>query len=253
LRREHASPTSVADLIEYDEVIAARILRLAGSAAYAGRLPVGDIREAVLRLGTATILELTLGSYLRALKVKAPLYDLDETELWAHAAASGLAVRALQAECPRVELPALAQPAGLIHDIGKLVLVRAVQLRPRDILAACERDGVTWVEAERQLIGCDHAEVGAMLARHWKLPEELASAIAHHHDQPIANPDPLTDAVVFANYVAKAIGTGLGAEGMNIKMDQAVSARLGVNHVQFDRICLQTFDWLQDLKKTVAA
>ena len=253
LRREDASLSAVAEVIEYDEVIAARVLRLAGSAAYAGRMPVGSIRDAVMRLGAATILELTLGAYMKALKVSAPLYDLDEDDLWAHAAASGLAVRALHQECPRLPLPALSQSAALIHDIGKLVLVRTVQLRPKDVLAECERGGVTWVEAERRLIGCDHAEVGGLLARHWKLPEDLAVAIASHHDAAIQAPSPLTDAVVFANYVAKSIGTGLGAEGLNIAMDPAVSARLGVNHQQFDRVCLQTWEWLKDLRKTVAA
>lgn len=67
------------------------------------------------------------------------------------------------------------------------------------------------------------------------------------------NPDPVVDAVVFAKYVAKSIGTGFGAEGLNIGMDPTVSQRLGVDRDSFDRICLQTFNWLSDLRRTVAA
>lgn len=253
LHKDDSSLSAVADIIEYDEVIAARVLRLARSAAYAGRMPIGDVRDAVMRLGSATILELALGTYLKALKVSAPLYDIDEDDLWAHAAASALAVRALQTECPRLRLPAMAQPAALIHDIGKLVIVRTVHLRPRDILAECQRNEQTWVEAEQHLIGFNHAEVGGMLARHWNLPEELAGAIEQHHDHPIVTPTPLIDAVVFANYVAKSIGTGLGAEGLNMRMDPEVSSRLGVHHDSFDRICLQTWAWLKDLRKSMAA
>jgi HD-like signal output (HDOD) protein len=253
LQKEESSLAAVADLIEFDEVIAARVLRLARSAAYAGRMPIGSVREAVMRLGATTILELALGTYLKALKASAPLYDIDEDDLWAHAAASALAVRALAAECPTLRLPAMAQPAALIHDIGKLVIVRTVQLRPRDILEACRARQQTWIESERELIGFDHAEVGGLLARHWNLPTELADAIEQHHDLPIAHPTPLIDAVVFANYVAKSIGTGLGAEGLNIRMDAAVSARFGVSHASFDRICLQTWTWLTDLRQSVAA
>ena len=253
LQNEDTSLASVSDFIEYDQVIAARVLRLARSAAYAGSSAIKDVHTAAVRLGTATILELVLGDYLRTLKMKAPLYDLDEDDLWAHGAASGLAVRALKQECPDSPTPDIAHSAALMHDIGKLVLVRTVQVRPADILAICERETITWVEAERQLIGCDHAEVGGLLGHLWGLPGELTSAIEHHHDQPIVNPDPVVDAVVFANYVAKSIGTGLGAEGLNIGMDPKVSQRLGVDRDSFDRICLQTHNWLKDLRQTLAA
>ncbi|MEI6243954.1 MAG: HDOD domain-containing protein [Acidobacteriota bacterium] len=253
LQKEDTSLSSVSEFIEYDQVIAGRVLRLARSAAYSGSMAINDVHTATMRLGTATILELVLGDYLRTLKMKAPLYDLDEDDLWAHGAASGLAVRALKQECPNTPTPEIAQSAALMHDIGKLVLVRTVQLRPTDVNAICEREKVTWVEAERRLIGCDHAEVGGLLARKWDLPEDLCRAIERHHDQPIADPDPVVDAVVFANYIAKSIGTGLGAEGLNIGMDPTVSQRLGVDRDSFDRICLQTFNWLKDLRRAVAA
>ena len=253
LQKEDTSLSSVSEFIEYDQVIAGRVLRLARSAAYSGSMAINDVHTATMRLGTATILELVLGDYLRTLKMKAPLYDLDEDDLWAHGAASGLAVRALKQECPNTPTPEIAQSAALMHDIGKLVLVRTVQLRPTDVNAICEREKITWVEAERRLIGCDHAEVGGLLARKWDLPEELCRAIERHHDQPIADPDPVVDAVVFANYIAKSIGTGLGAEGLNIGMDPTVSQRLGVDRDSFDRICLQTFNWLKDLRRAVAA
>ncbi len=253
LQKEDTSLASVSDFIEHDQVIAGRVLRLARSAAYSGAMPINSVQAATMRLGTATILELVLGDYLRTLKMAAPLYDLDEDDLWAHGAASGLAVRALRQECPRTPMPDIAQSAALMHDIGKLVLVRTVQVRPADVLSICQREQVTWVEAERQIIGCDHAEVGGLLARLWELPEELCSAIEHHHDQPIANPEPVVDAVVFANYVAQSIGTGIAAEGLNIGMDPTVSQRLGVDRDSFDRICLQTFNWLKDLRHSIAA
>lgn len=253
LQKEDTSLASVSEFIQHDQVIAGRVLRLARSAAYAGTMPVDDVRTATMRLGTATILELVLGDYLKSLRVSAPMYDLTEDDLWAHGAASGLAVRALKLECPATNVPEIAQPAALMHDIGKLVLVRTVQMKPAEISAVCERDKITWVEAERHVLGCDHAEVGGMLARKWELPEDLCLAIEHHHDQPIAIQNPVIDAVVLANYVAKSISTGLGAEGLNIGMDVTVSRRLGVDRDSFDRICLQTFNWLSDLKRAIAA
>jgi hypothetical protein len=103
------------------------------------------------------------------------------------------------------------------------------------------------------MVGCDHAEVGGLLARHWDLPDVLTSAIERHHEHASIPIDTLGDAIVFANYVAKTVGTSLGAEGMNARIHAGVCERLGVHHDSFDRICLQTWAWLTDLRRTVAA
>ncbi|MGE0040451.1 MAG: HDOD domain-containing protein [Vicinamibacterales bacterium] len=248
LDEEEVSLAEVASVIEFDPVVAARVLRLARSAAYAGRIPAHDVRTAVMRLGAATVLDLVLGDYLKTLRVTAPLYDLAEDELWAHGAASALAVRALVREVPRAGIPPIAQTAALMHDIGKLVMVRTLAARPAQVNSYCASHGVTWIEAERALFGCDHAEVGGALARHWNLPPELASAVERHHDSPIEAPDAVVDAVVVANLVAKSVGVGLGAEGLNFRIDPGVSSRLGLDFGGFSRVCVQAAAGLRDLR-----
>lgn len=249
LSSDEVSLARVSALIEFDQVIAARVLRMARSAAYAGRMPADTVREAVVRLGTATVLELVLGDYLQRLKVDAPLYDLAEDDLWAHGAAASLAVRALMAERPRAGIPGLALTAALLHDIGKLLMVRTLKASPEDVRAHCDATGVTWIEAERALFGCDHAEVGAAMARAWSFPDALVDTIARHHDSPLAPPTPMLDAVVTANLAAKSIGVGLGAEGLNLHVDGGVAARLGLDFTAFARIAVQTADWLKDLRR----
>ncbi|MDP1572407.1 MAG: HDOD domain-containing protein [Vicinamibacterales bacterium] len=249
LSSDEVSLARVASLIEYDQVIAARVLRMARSAAYAGRMPADTVREAVVRLGTATVLELVLGDYLQTLRVSAPMYDLAEDELWAHGAATSLAVRALMAERPRAGIPGMALTAGLVHDIGKLLMVRTLKAQPAEVQACCEAHGVTWVEAERTLFGCDHAEVGAAMARAWSFPEPMVDTIARHHDSPLAPPTPMLDAVVTANLAAKSIGVGLGAEGLNLNVDGGAAARLGLDFAAFARVSVQTAVWLKDLKE----
>ncbi|MGE3273979.1 MAG: HDOD domain-containing protein [Vicinamibacterales bacterium] len=244
------SLAEVASVIEFDPVMAARVLRIARSAAYSGRVPPHDVRAAVIRLGTETVLDLVLGDYLKTLRVTAPLYDLAEDELWAHGAAAALAARALARERQGASLPPLAQTAALMHDIGKLVMVRTLDARPSQVTAHCEANGVTWVEGERALFGCDHAEVGGALARHWGLPEELASAIARHHDVPVADPDALVDTVILANLVAKSIGVGLGAEGLNLRIDPGLARRLSVDFTTFSRVCMQAAAWMKELQES---
>src|SRR5512136_2682134 len=115
---ENVNIREIAEIVEYDVAIAANIVRVANSAAYAGRYPVERVRDAVVRLGTANLLTIVLGDYLRVFKVAAPLYDLTEDELYLHSAAASLMIKAMMPEV-RQKLPPSASICALLHDIGK--------------------------------------------------------------------------------------------------------------------------------------
>lgn len=248
LQDEEVGPAKIAEYVQYDPAVVSTVLRVANSAAYGGWSRVDTIRDAVVRLGAARLLDIVLGDYLKRLKVNAPLYDLAEDDLWLHSAATSLAVKALQKERPRAAIPEIASIAALVHDIGKLVMVRFLKADVKQILALRDEQQIAFVEAERGLFGCDHAEVGAEMARRWGFPAEVTAAIESHHQAPVANPSPTTDAVIIANLAAKAVGTGLGAEGMDLRLDEQVHRRLKLDFAGFSRVCIQTMTWLKDLK-----
>jgi putative nucleotidyltransferase with HDIG domain len=248
LEDDEIGPARIAEYVQYDPAVASTVLRVANSAAYGGWNRVDNIRDAVVRLGAARLLDIVIGDYLRKLKVAAPLYDLAEDDLWLHSAAASLAVKALQRERPRAGIPEIAAIAALVHDIGKLVMVRYMKANVKEILALRDERGLAFVEAEREMFGCDHAEVGGAMARHWGFPDEIAAAIELHHQVPVSRPSPTVDAVVIANLAAKAIGTGLGAEAMDIRLDEQVNRRLKLDFAGFSRVCMQTMAWLKELK-----
>jgi putative nucleotidyltransferase with HDIG domain len=248
LNDENAGPVQIGEIVQYDPAVAAGVLRLANSAAFGGWSRTETIRDAVVRLGKARILDIVLGDHLRRLKFAAPLYDLAENELWVHSAAASLAVQALMRERPRAGIPETATVAALVHDIGKLVMVRFLKADVSEILAVRDERKIAFVEAERELFGCDHAEVGGEMARRWGFPEEIRAAISRHHEVPLLDSNPMLDAVVLANLAAKAVGTGLGAEGMDIRLDDRCQRRLKLDFAGFSRICIQTMMWLRDLK-----
>lgn len=249
LSGENASLARVATLIEYDQAVASTVLRMAKSGFYAGYVPVDNVRDAVVRLGTQRLLELVLGDYLRTMLVAAPMFDLTEDELWAHGAAASLAVRSLTQQVPRANIPPIAATAALVHDVGKLVMVRYLKADASALLALCRDKGLAFVDAERETFGCDHAEVGAAIARKWSFPEEVTLAIECHHRSPLPDVSRVLDAVALANLVAKVIGVGLGAEGFNFSLDSVCGKRLGVDFTIFGRACLQTMDWLRELRQ----
>jgi putative nucleotidyltransferase with HDIG domain len=201
-----------------------------------------------VRLGGAKLLDVVLGDYLRRIKVSAPMYDLAEDDLWLHSAAASMAIKALRQERPGAAIPEIATVAALVHDIGKLVMGRYLKADVKQILRLRDARGMSFVEAEREMFNCDHAEVGGAMATRWGFPTDVIEAIAFHHQAPILAPTPTTDAVVIANLAAKAIGTGLGAEGMDLRFDEQVSRRLGLDFGGFSRICIQTMIWFKELK-----
>ncbi len=238
----------IAAIIEYDGAVAANILKVANSGAYGGSFRTDTIGAAVIRLGAANLLNIILGDHLTSLKPAAPMYSLTENDFWLHSAAASLAVRALEAESKTHAIPKNAQIAALLHDIGKLLIVRYLSTDTEHVLALAEQKKITFVDAERELLGCDHTEVGAEMARQWHFPDDITNAIGKHHSIGNENTDPLIDVVMLANLAAKSLGAGLGADGMNFPIDYAGSReRLGLKVEDFERACAQTSIWLSEL------
>ena len=248
LNGDDVSLSAIAELIEFDQAIVAAVLRTASTVRHAGRT-TPTVRQAVVRLGTVALLDLVLEGYLKKLRAATPLYDLSEQDLWLHGAAAQLAVRALAAERPRAKIPAIAETAALLHDIGKLIVSRYLKADVRTLVTHAKVRAITFVEAERQLLGVDHATVGAAMAEAWQFPPEIVEAIRRHHSPPFDNPTVVLDVVAMANVVAKTIETGLGAEGLNFTVDPGSYQRLGLDFAAFGRVCLQTQTWLQEMMR----
>jgi len=246
LRGEDESLTTIAALLESDQGLVASLLRRANSARYMAS-PARTALEAVMRVGTVSLLDLVIQEHLRRLLTAAPTYGLDEHDLWIHGAAAQLAARALRAERPRLQIPAIADTAALLHDIGKLIIARYLKVEARAVTAYARERDVTWSEAERSVLGFDHTIIGAAVAEHWHFPADVTLAIRHHHDRETTHDSRLLDAVMLANLVAKTVGAGLGAEGLNFGVSATIHERLSLDFDAFARICLATQDGLHDL------
>lgn len=247
---EIVSPREIASVVAHDHALAATVLRVANSAAMGARSEVWRVSDAVLRMGVDQILEIALGSRMRELATDVHLYDLTEDELWLHGAVAAVAAREIASACTTVSIPPVATVAALTHDIGKLVMVRHVEADMEEILRLAATRGIAFVEAERELFGFDHAEVGGAMARRWGFPEPVCDAIARHHTVPVAPPTPVLDAVVLANLVAKTVGIGLGAEGLDLEVDRGLGGRLGFRFAEFARVVSGAASGMQELMES---
>jgi putative nucleotidyltransferase with HDIG domain len=249
LGKEDVNAQEVVKVVEYDPAVAANILRIANSGAYGGRYRIERVKDAVVRLGTANLLTIILGEYMKVFKGAAPMYDLTEDDLYLHSAAASLMMKAIMKES-KCSLPLSAPLAALLHDIGKIIMVRYLHADVSVLLNLCKEKEITFVQAEQDLFECNHAEVGAAIARSWGFPQEIIEAIEFHHNVVPGGSGLLLDAVMLSNYATKSMGIGLGAEGFNLTMDFMGSCeRLGLSLEAFERTCAQATFWVMEQKK----
>lgn len=226
--RPGATSEEIGRILALDPALTARTLRLANSDFYGFPRKVGSVDLAVLVLGPATIRDLVLTSTVEQ-TLGRPGSSLEG--LLSHSMAAGIAARAL-AERARYGLTGDAYAAGLLHDVGKVVLRESDPSRFEKVTGRCRSKGVASFEAERALFGSDHAEVGGWLAERWGLPSDIVEAIACHHRPGMAARNvALASLVHIANFLAQRAGypwaSGIDAGGPDERAWESVEPHAG--------------------------
>jgi len=251
--QDGAELDEVVDLVRHDGHLVVQLLRLANSPAYGRGEHISSVRTAVVRVGFGQVAMLALTAELSPrLRVGLAPYGLDEGELWRHSVAAALAAGAMVEQAPD-EDGCLVFAAALLHDVGKALLALHMDERQRRTLAVALQDGDTPChEAERRVLGTDHAAVGASVAEAWGLPEALVEAIGAHH-VPGEGADALVRLVHTADLVARALGIGSGTAGRDIEGVLESAGQLAVSHAAFAEVCDHTEQRLPELETVYGA
>jgi HD-like signal output (HDOD) protein len=182
LRSPEASIKTVGQIIARDMAMTAKMLQLVNSAFFGLRRRVSDPAQAALLLGLDTVKTLALSIHLFAQFEGGQVGSLSLRALQEHVWLTGaLARRIAEAECDDRQLSSFAFTAGLLHDIGILVLAANLPAEYSGALALAKQGGIPLTLAEQQVLGAAHAEVGAYLLGLWGLPYPIVEAVAYHH------------------------------------------------------------------------
>jgi putative nucleotidyltransferase with HDIG domain len=173
-------------------------------------------------------------------------YGLDPGVLWKHSVAVALAASHFTTKM-KVANGSVAFTAGLLHDIGKVVLNEYVAAEFSEIARRVSEQRISFLEAERDVLGYSHEDVGGMIAEQWKLPEPMVLCIRHHHDpDALEVPDPLVDVVHLADCTCLMLGLGLGADGLSYRAAGGVMGRHNLHENDLEVLGAQV---LVDLKR----
>jgi len=169
-------------VIERDQAITAKILRLVNSSFYGMRAKIVDISQALVILGFGAVRNsLAAVAVIDIFRAKQRYDNFDIRDLWKHSIAVALTSRYL-AEKARLASPHDCFVAGLLHDIGKLIMEEHLRDTFGKVLALQKQEGISFIEAENRVMPVNHAMIGGHLVRNWRFPDHLVDAIERHHE-----------------------------------------------------------------------
>ncbi len=216
---QNSSFKELADILETDQAIATRVLKMANSAYYGMSGKVSSIQHASVVLGHKTIGELmTMASTSSLIGNNLDGYGLDAGDLWRHSLGVAFGSKIIANK----KSPDLANDAfstGLIHDSGKLILDQYIVERKEAFEKFMSDGKQSFLTAEKAILGFDHSEIAAEVCKAWNVPESMSVAIRYHHYPSQSEENELAHIVHVADSIAMMTGLGLGLDGMLYTMD----------------------------------
>jgi putative nucleotidyltransferase with HDIG domain len=205
----------VADEVKKDQVISARTIQLCNSAMFTKRHDVVSLDHALVFLGQERFIKLVISAAVQSYYSQIGNgYSLCKGGLYHHAIGTAMIAEKI-AGITEKALPGVAYTAGLLHDIGKVVLDQYITGAYPMLYREFQDRQSEIIDVETRVLGMDHTRVGEILAQKWSLPTSLANAIRfHHRPEETRNNDPLTTIVYLADLLMSRFHTGLELERM---------------------------------------
>lgn len=224
--KENLDTASLVKKIGQDQGLTARVLRVANSPFYGMSSKVGSVGEAMVVLGFHNVRSLVAAAGIINQFPVAEGNSLDRLAFWQHSIGSAVCAQMLAKTTGKDQ--ALAFTAGLLHDVGRLVLDAYFHDESSAIMAYSAAHDVTLSEAEQAQIGFDHALIGYELVKQWKFPLAIQHAIRDHL-QPERDRAVLTDLIHVANVLCHALDFGNAGYKMVPPLSSGSWTRLGLD------------------------
>lgn len=211
INRPNSSARDIAKVISKDTSLSARLLKIVNSTFYGFPSKIDTLSRAVTIIGTMQLSTLALGMNIIRVFKRIPSHLIDMKSFWEHSLACGISARII-AGYKKIQNTERLFVAGLLHDIGRLILYSNVPLHAKNVLLSAKYGDTLLYKAEYEIMGFDHSKIGGLLLKKWRLPISLENSVRHHHS-PHRSKDPLEPAIIhLADIMTNALGRGSSGE-----------------------------------------
>ncbi len=251
LTEEDVPTEEIERILRHDPGLAANVLRLANSAFFGIPTKVSSLKHAVMLLGVKRFAQIAVtASMNKVMDSAVEGYGLSPGKLWLHSIAVSTTAEALAKNRKLAGNSDFFTPA-LLHDLGKLVLGKFVKKELPKIESLVAK-GVPFVIAEKDVLGTDHAEIGALILSKWRFPGDLINAVRwHHYPDGIKNSNLHPEIVYLANLLCQSNDDRESAEGGHIMSYTSVLNRLSINSEQYKAFVEKARSWMNKLSDTL--
>lgn len=251
LQNPQTSADEIGRAITTDQSLSSKVLKLVNSAFYGFPGKISTITHAVVILGFSTIKNIVLTASIFDVfrkKGQAGLGGFDMERFWMHSIACGAASQSL-AKCIGSSEREECFIAGLIHDVGKILLCQYLNEEFRAIVHETRSANSLFVDAEKRLFGVTHQEIGGVLCESWNLPENLQNAVKYHHTPSKNRAYYLTTAIVHcADILVRALDMGNGGDNRLPRLQDQVWQNLGLDNLSLPTLLENINDEVEKTK-----
>lgn len=246
----NSSAQQVVDAIQFDQSITANVLKVCNSAYFGLRRNIHSLREALVMIGFNQLLEIIVSQgSVHLYSAPCEGYDLDHGGLWHHSVACALLSRIISKRLHREATPTHFT-AALLHDVGKVALSKFVKDYFPEITKHVREDHISFTEAEKRVLGIDHAELGGKITKLWNFPRNIEFAVRYHHTPFLAPEDhEMVQLTYLCDLVAVITGIGGGADGLSYQGYEEIMSLYGLEEEDIDRFIVQLDDRFQLVKE----
>ncbi len=229
------SAAKVEKIITTDQSLTMNVLKLCNSAFFGLRQEVSSIKQAASLIGFKALKALALGSFVQHISDRQlDGYLVERGGLWQHSLSVAAGSR-LISERYLKGFEDTAFTAGIVHDIGKIIMSKYLQKEFSEIVSVIKKTGIPFHEAEKRILGITHADIGQMVAERWKLPNILIDVIKNHHSpqNAIVNKQ-LVSIVHISDGVSEILGTTEGIDSANMNIEEDAASSLNIDKAGYE-------------------
>ena len=234
-----ASFTQIAAEISKDQAITTNVLKLCNSAYFSRGKEILSVERAAVTLGIKEVKDIVFVAATKSILDKEITgYDLAKGDLWKHGLAVAVLSKNIALLKKKPDIADVAFTGSIIHDVGKTVLALYVQSAFKEITELVESRQITFQNAEREIMGFDHQEIGEKILTKWGFPQILKDIVRYHHEPENAPKDSmlLVSIVHIANVICLMGGIGVGSDGLYHQISDEAIKTVGLTDNELEKL-----------------